>query len=158
MCAGLLALSNTVDWGIAFPAMAGVHALIGMGEALITSLIITALLRIRPELVTSHDRPCPALNSRALAPYGLLISAGLVLFVAPFACGWPDGLEKVAGTLGFEHFAKAVTMPTTLFADYTTPWLSTAFLSTVLAGTVGVITVFGFSYLCLLAIKKRADS
>ena len=30
---------------------------------------------------------------------------GLALLVAPFACGWPDGLESVAAKLGFGHRA-----------------------------------------------------
>ena len=32
---------------------------------------------------------------------------GLAVFVAPFACPWPDGLESVAARLGFEHKAEA---------------------------------------------------
>src|SRR5215472_4804475 len=51
-CAGQLALSKTVPWSIAFPAMANVHMLIGIGEGLATGLITLAVLRARPQLVT----------------------------------------------------------------------------------------------------------
>ena len=51
--------------------------------------------------------------------YGLVVSLGLAMFVAPFACPWPDGLETVAAKLGFEHRGGAV-LPAPL-ADYALP-------------------------------------
>ena len=50
---------------------------------------------------------------------GLVLSLGLAMFVAPFACPWPDGLEKVA-KLGFEHRNRAVLWAPAL-ADYAVP-------------------------------------
>ena len=41
-CAGGLAASHTVRWSIALPTMAGVHMLIGIGEGLITALVLVA--------------------------------------------------------------------------------------------------------------------
>lgn len=52
-CAGELAASHLLDWSVAFPAMAAIHALIGVGEALITVLVINAIAQTRPELITS---------------------------------------------------------------------------------------------------------
>ncbi len=42
VCAGELAISGTAPWSVTFPAMAGVHMLIGVGEAVITTLVILA--------------------------------------------------------------------------------------------------------------------
>ena len=50
-CAGQLAWSGKVAWRLVFPAMAGVHMLIGIGEGAITALVLLAIVRVRPELV-----------------------------------------------------------------------------------------------------------
>jgi cobalt/nickel transport system permease protein len=46
-----LALSGTVSLATVLPAMLGVHALIGVGEALITVVAAAAVLAARPDLV-----------------------------------------------------------------------------------------------------------
>jgi cobalt/nickel transport system permease protein len=46
-----LALSGTVPLGTVLPAMLGVHALIGVGEAVITCAAVSAVLASRPDLV-----------------------------------------------------------------------------------------------------------
>lgn len=50
-CSLELALSGTSLLSIVIPAMVGVHALIGLGEALITSLVIAFISRTRPDLI-----------------------------------------------------------------------------------------------------------
>ena len=51
-----LALSGTVPLGTVLPAMLGVHALIGIGEAVVTVAAVGAVLAARADLV----RPLPA--------------------------------------------------------------------------------------------------
>jgi cobalt/nickel transport system permease protein len=46
-----LAISGTVPLGTVLPAMLGVHALIGIGEAVITVAAVSAVLVSRPDLV-----------------------------------------------------------------------------------------------------------
>ena len=46
-----LGLSATIPFRVVFPAMLGVHALIGIGEALITLGALVLLQRARPELL-----------------------------------------------------------------------------------------------------------
>jgi cobalt/nickel transport system permease protein len=46
-----LAISDTVPLGTVLPAMLGVHALIGIGEAVITVAAVSAVLASRPDLV-----------------------------------------------------------------------------------------------------------
>lgn len=50
-CALELSFSGTSSLNIALPAMAGVHALIGIGEAVITCLVIGFVLKTRPDLL-----------------------------------------------------------------------------------------------------------
>jgi len=51
ICALELAFSKTVALNIVFPAMIAVHALIGIGEAVITCLVLGFVLKVRPDLV-----------------------------------------------------------------------------------------------------------
>lgn len=142
-CAGQLALSKTVPWSLAFPAIANVHMLIGVGEGLATALVTLAVLRARPELIDGvRETGCGA--RWGFAGYGLLVSVGLAVFVAPFACPWPDGLESVAKALGFDHqAARSLESP---LADYRLPWLGSATTATAVAGVIGTLLAFLAAY------------
>lgn len=50
-CAAELAISGTAPFGLVFPAMAGVHALIGLGEGVITAAAVAAIRASRPDLL-----------------------------------------------------------------------------------------------------------
>ncbi|MBN1354117.1 MAG: energy-coupling factor ABC transporter permease [Candidatus Omnitrophica bacterium] len=50
-CALELAVSGISPLRVALPAMAGVHALIGIGEALITCFVLSFVLKVRPDLL-----------------------------------------------------------------------------------------------------------
>ena len=63
-CAIELALSGTSPLAVVLPAMLGIHAFIGVGEAAITTLIIGFILKVRPDLLYGlslirTDRACP---------------------------------------------------------------------------------------------------
>jgi cobalt/nickel transport system permease protein len=154
-CAGQLALSGTVAWSVALPAMAGIHALIGIGEALISTLVVAGVAQLRPELLAGAEATSPRARHGASVVYGLLISLGLAIFVAPFACPWPDGLEKVAARLGFEHRAAALPVLAAPLPDYTLPGIKSVVLSTILAGCVGTGIAFGLAYLLARALTPR---
>ena len=49
-----LALSGTSPFMIALPAMAGVHSIIGIGEAIITTTAVSLILKTRPDLVGTY--------------------------------------------------------------------------------------------------------
>ncbi len=51
-----LAISGTSPLVVALPAMAGIHAIIGIGEAIITTAAISLILKTRPDLVTCLPR------------------------------------------------------------------------------------------------------
>jgi cobalt/nickel transport system permease protein len=50
-CAVQLAISGTVPLATVLPAMLGVHAVIGVGEAVITAAAVSAVLATRPDLI-----------------------------------------------------------------------------------------------------------
>jgi cobalt/nickel transport system permease protein len=140
-CAGQLAWSDKVEWRSAFSAMAGVHLVIGIGEGLISALVFAAIQRTRPDLIHSSQPDKTVRPWGEFIRYGLVVSFGLALFVAPFACPWPDGLEAVAEKLGFAHLAKEPGLPA-LAPDYAFPGVNSPALAAALAGAAGAAIVF----------------
>lgn len=146
-CAGQLALSGTVSWTVAFPAMVNVHMLIGIGEALITVLVVAALAKSRPELLNESLQPNLRPRIKEVVGYGLLVTVGLAVFVAPFACSWPDGLDHVTAMLGFGQKAVEQPLIPSPLSAYKIPGLSSPVASTVIAGVFGLVLAFGLAYL-----------
>jgi cobalt/nickel transport system permease protein len=62
-----LAVSGTVPLGTVLPAMVGVHALIGVGEAVVTGAAVAAVLAARPDLVDGAGYRLPGASARAPA-------------------------------------------------------------------------------------------
>jgi cobalt/nickel transport system permease protein len=139
-CAGQLAWSGTVPWSVAFPAMAAVHMVIGVGEGLISALVFLAVYRARPDLITETTQTGQPPRLGELARYGLLVTLGVAVFVAPFACSWPDGLDSVAEKFGFSH--KAAPWLPTPAPDYQVPGIHWAVGGTAVAGAMGSLVVF----------------
>ena len=145
VCAGELAVSHIVVWSVGLPAMAGVHMLIGVGEGMITALVLVAIGRVRPELIEVDSAMEPQRSYGTLVVYGVLIALGLALFASPFASSWPDGLDKMAVALGFK--AKAgVIMPAPI-PDYEMPGVHGSALATSIAGAIGTVAAFGLAWL-----------
>lgn len=144
-------LSGTSQLQVVIPAMLGVHALIGLGEALITVAALTFILQTRPDLLGQNS--ASAQGSRGWVVAGVLISLAVVL-LSPLASADPDGLERVAGDLGF--LSKGAPGPYQFIPDYTLPFLGQTHLSTVLAGLVGLVVVA--AVIVLLGQGLRAKS
>lgn len=153
-CAGELAASHTLSWSIAFSAMAGVHMLIGLVEALITALVLVAVSTSRPELLVEPPHAASARPYGAVVAYGALIAIGLVLFVSPLASALPDGLHKMAADYGFAR--KAGTVIPAPMPEYKVEWLSAARLSTSIAGAVGTVVVFGLAWVLARTLVPKA--
>ena len=140
-CAGQLAWSGTVAWPAGFTAMATVHILIGIGEGLISALAFLAIQRMRPDLVNESSGPGQPGVWGEFARYGLLAALGVTVFVVPFACPWPDGLESVAAKLGFEHKATEPVLAAPA-SGYRVPGVHWAAGATAMAGAAGAVVVF----------------
>jgi cobalt/nickel transport system permease protein len=131
-------LSGTTRLEIVIPAMLGVHALIGIGEALITVAALTFIERTRPDLITKESAAVS--GGRGWIVGGIAASL-LAIFISPLASGDPDGLERVAADLGFLETGQAA--PFKILPDYAIPFLGETGFSTILAGIVGVTVVLG---------------
>jgi cobalt/nickel transport system permease protein len=144
-CAGQLAWSGTVAWSAGFPAMTTMHMLIGIGEGFISALVFLGIERTRPEVITETEPSGSTQRWREMIRYGLLASLGLAIFVAPFACSWPDGLDSVASRLGFK--GKTVrSFFVALAPDYQAPGVHWAVGATAIAGATGALVVFAVAF------------
>jgi cobalt/nickel transport system permease protein len=132
-----LGLSGTTDISIGLPAMLGTHALIGIGEALISVAALSFIAVSAPEIFAKSVPAAPTSPRRRVAA-GLLIAGTTVGLASLFASTSPDGLEKVATDLGFINTSEAA--PFELFADYSVPGFSGA-AGTALAGAIGALVV-----------------
>jgi len=146
VCAGELAWSGTVAWSAAFPAMTIIHMLIGIGEGLISALVLLAVERARPDLISETAGVEPPKRAGELIGYGLLAALGIAIFIAPFACSWPDGLDSVAEKFGFSHKTLQPLLPAPA-PDYQMPGIHWAVGATAVAGAVGSLIVFGLALL-----------
>lgn len=140
-CALELAVSGTSPANIAIPAMAGIHALIGVGEAAITFGAVSFIYASRKDLLmknTVEGKPVK----------GILIGGGVIALVlailSPLASSHPDGLEWVAEQKGFLSNAQPALY--NIIPDYLLPGLSNEAVATILAGIIGAVVVFGVAF------------
>ncbi len=138
-----LALSGTSPLRAALPAMAGVHALIGLGEGIITTGAVGLLEVTRPEVIRAGEE-APGRLSSAFTLGGLSLAL-IVAILSPLASASPDGLEFIAERQGF--LRSALEPPFKLLPDYTLPLVNDEVLTTILAVLLGTLVVFALAWL-----------
>ncbi len=150
-CALQLALSGSSPANIAVPAMAGIHALIGVGEGLITAGALVFLKVARRDLVET-SRP-QFVGGKAVWIGGLVIAVALAI-LSPLASAHPDGLEWVAEERGFLDLAREPLYE--IIPDYVLPGISNESLATILAGVIGALIVLAAAAGVAYARSDRA--
>lgn len=145
-------LSGTSTLGIVLPAMLGVHALIGIGEALITVAALAFIMRTRPDLLGAEGE---ARGGRGWVIAGLVIALAVVL-LSPLASANPDGLERVAMNIGF--IQRGADAPYEILPDYTIPLLGETAVSTILAGVIGALVVAVLTMVVVRLLRRPVRS
>lgn len=141
-CSLELGISGTIAFPKVIGAMIGTHALIGVGEALITVALYLAL----------SSNPIQVSEKRSVG-VPLAASAIIAAMLSPFASGFPDGLEWVAEKYQFLHeSAPAFVSP---LPDYTVPVISNQTLTTGLAGLIGVVVTFLVAWTAAKLISRN---
>jgi hypothetical protein len=132
-----------------------VHSAIGLGEAMITGVVVRFVLLTRPDLIDAPDDPlvesAVSQQGRRWLPTvltGLGIALAVAAFASPFASPEPDGLEFVGekfGLLGDGSSVPAIPAP---MPDYQLrlPGIESLKAATAAAGLVGTLVVFGLSW------------
>lgn len=142
----LFGATAPVPFDTVFGAMVGVHVLIGVGEGVVSALVVAAVLASRPDLVVGAQDLEPAeltgrprVDRRVFVIAALLVSVALATVVSQFAASDPDGLERVAEDEGFIGSAREHSLADSLFADYATRGIDDETVSLAVAGFAGVV-------------------
>jgi cobalt/nickel transport system permease protein len=133
-----LALSGTSPANIAIPAMGGIHALIGVGEGLITVGALAFLRASRRDLLKSSE--AAPIRGRLVWVVGLVLVL-LLAVASPLASRHPDGLMWVASRYGFLNNEQNPIFK--LIPHYLFPGVQNKTLATILAAILGAVIVFG---------------
>lgn len=132
----------SVPLGNVLIAMISTHLLIGLGEGIITALIVSLLLKVRSDLVYVNSKKNK--SNTLSTSYGVFIALILSLtLVTPYASSSPDGLESVASDFGFEETDGVVL----LLEDYGISSINNNFVSTTLSALLGVLAIAGLGTL-----------
>ncbi len=144
-CSIELSISGAIPFTKVAGAMLGTHALIGIGEGLITVAVYRVL---SSEALSSSPKWNVGVPLLAAVTIGTLLS--------PFASGFPDGLEWVAEKYQFLHeAAPAFVSP---LPDYAVPALQNGIISTGLAGLIGVGLTFALGWFlarCVIGTRLK---
>ena len=146
-------LSGTTRLEIVIPAMLGVHALIGIGEALITVAALAFIEQTRPDLLSAEKSAASGGRGWIIAG---VIFAILAVLISPMASGDPDGLERVAEDIGF--LETGLDSPYEILPDYSIPFFGDTAISTIIAGAVGVILLFSLLLLLGRSLRRKENA
>lgn len=145
-----LAISGTSPANIAIPTMGAIHALIGIGEGLITVGALALVISTRPDLVRTSAAPSTGNAILWVTGLGLAL---LLAIASPLASSNPDGLEWIAQEQGFLDSAQAPLYK--LIPDYVIPGMSNQALATIVAAILGTLLVFGVALAVAFSRRKR---
>jgi cobalt/nickel transport system permease protein len=159
----LFGASAPVPFDTVFAAMVGVHIAIGVGEGILSALVVSAVLASRPDLVVGAadlDRDALAgrrrVGARAFALGALLVALFVAAVVSQFAADSPDGLERVADDQGFAGSAGDHATGDSVFAEYATRGIDNEALSLAVAGVAGVVLTLVVGWGIVSAGRRRA--
>ncbi|MDD1747832.1 MAG: cobalt ECF transporter T component CbiQ [Methanomassiliicoccales archaeon] len=139
---------------IAFPTMLASHALIGIGEAIITTGVVIYLAKVSPSLLRLHEEGPAAVPSFSRRDYMKAGSITLAVFAVGlvgfflFASAYPDGLERLLESVGFEEGTPIFQSPLGYGEDY---------LTMLMAGLIGFAAIILMLY-TLLKTMRRGSS
>jgi cobalt/nickel transport system permease protein len=148
--------------------MALVHAVIGLGEAVITGIVVRFVLVSRPDLIYHEQEEDiePQLEGRT-SPHrwastilaGLGVALAVAVFLSPLASELPDGLEFVGQRIGFLRDDPAPSPLPVPMPDYqlSLPGLQHVKVATAAAGAVGTLVVFALSWWLARVFAGRVD-
>ncbi len=154
VCGGQMALSRVASPALLIGGMVGIHAIIGVGEAIITGMVVAALAKSRPDLLSLEQKAPVRGQFTSVLVFGLLLSLGLAMFVSPFACPWPDGMETVVSRLGVDP-ETVEPIWSGIMPDYQWELVSSEIWSTASAGAVGTIATFIIAWALVRILAMR---
>lgn len=131
------------------------HALIGLGEALITGSIAGFVLTRRADLIPASTPMTIVQSAGGFTVSGLVFALAVASILAPFKSEWPDGLDAISQQIGFSELEKE--RPPLVFSDYELPVPTATWwpgLSVSAAGVLGTLVVFAGA-LAIASLARR---
>ena len=143
--------SGSANFLVVLAAMGFWHAIIGIGEAIITAGVIAFILNAKPDLL---DETMPSKGSNRGVAVVLGVITALAAGLSFLASGSPDGLEYVYfGELGFAEDSVTGTLLSVPWPDYVFGGVGNETLAGILAGIVGAIIVAALGYTLVRFLK-----
>lgn len=149
--------ADDFDFGGVFTLMVTLHALIGIGEAIITGVIVGMIQQHRADLIYAPQSSGPVKRAGRVAVAGLVVALAVGAFLAPFASSNPDGLDQVAEKFRIETSENALAG---VFSDYDqvpSLWSDWKGFAVSFAGIGGALSVFLIA-LALGRVVPRPES
>ena len=157
-CSFELALSGTYGLAPVLAVMLLFHSMIGLGEAIITGLALTFVLRTRPDLVYGQTSGSGILvRSAQVILAGLALALFVAVLLSPFASPLPDGLEKSLMDSGKASGAAEPVLKAPMPDYVPTGWEKVRLAGSV-AGGVGTIVVFGAAFLLARGLSSKSSA
>lgn len=148
----LLALSGTSALGIVLPAMSGVHALIGVGEGLITAAAVALVAAALPGMFGERVAG-ERVAASTWVTGGVILALVVGVLAVFFASGSPDGLERVAEDKGFLETAQGPLFA--IIPDYVFPGISNESIAGIIAIVLGTLLLFAVGYGLARVLRRR---
>ena len=98
------------------------------------------------------------MKSKNLLISGFVLSLALAGGVSYYASSSPDGLEKVAGDIGFIETAQDHSNADGALADYSLKGVDNSRLSTGAAGVIGVLATGAISTGLFMWVRRKSGS
>lgn len=146
-----------------FALMTTYHSVIGIGEAIISGLVLSYVVSVRPDLVHNpHASGTWTAGAGRMAWTGIVAALLIAAFAAPFASEAADGLEAAAEQL---QFAPKEPSRPLLLDDYAVPlpgvnaaegaWQK---ISVSVAGLLGTTVVLGIAFAFAWPLRRAASA
>ncbi|MEW5949306.1 MAG: energy-coupling factor ABC transporter permease [Thermodesulfobacteriota bacterium] len=145
-CGIMLGVSGTAPTSDVLRSMTSIHMLIGIGEGMITLIIMLVISKVKPALL--DIKACLDMQE-VVKPciVGCGVALFLAIFLSPYACPFLDGLEKVAENHNFLYIAEGKEIFPAPIPDYVFPGIKSEAIATSISGLAGTLITFLFLFL-----------
>ena len=151
---GLSSNAKDFDPRGVFTLMVVYHALIGVGEALITGSILAFVLSRQADLIPAPAPVGAVRDTGRFVVAGLVAALAVAALLAPFKSQHDDGLDFVSQQTGFARLETE--RPPLALDDYAIPLPVEGWWSVSLAGLLGTIVVFAGAVALGVAARWKA--
>jgi len=162
ICAIELGISGAVPFEIAIPAMVYWHLFIGIGEAIISALIISYIYKVKPDFITTESMMMNKIISINVAKYrrpiisilavtGTLMLMMAVGFTIGLLSGAPDGLERVLIDQNGESWLDNLASPWIPLFN----WITNDYGAAILGIVISILAMSSTFYLIIRYKKKN---